>query len=220
MDSKLNLPLTHGDAHHEVHWTLSIFDSDEQRYVPATAARQLVALEVVVVLLNVVNVAIYLAEWSGVTTASVIIIFWSRFVMLGCTIGLGRDGNFNAALFRRQFSEKNHNRWANIGIVVNLFVCAIVRLWIQFLEDGQPYGAKTVWYVFYQASYLLPYGYFLLLDALRKSSHAFRIFVSPVGVLPKAPRPAFTPRACRSSPCRSAASSWTGATTPRSAATT
>lgn len=147
------------------------------RYVPS---RELAAYEWAIIVLNVVNVAIYLAQWSGVNTASVVVILFSRLIMLGCTIGLGRGGNFNSALFLRQFSAKNHNRWANIGIVVNLFVCAIVRLWVQFLEDGQPYGAKTVWYVFYQASYVLPYGYFLLLDALRKSSHAFRIFVVAV----------------------------------------
>lgn len=174
-DKQLNIPLTHGDVEHKWHWSLTPFDADEQRYVTSDP-QHISALEWFVVLLNVVNVFIYLYEWSGVTTAGVIVIVCSRVAMLGATILLAQN-NFNYSLLVRQFSSKNHNRWVNIGIVVNLFVVAIVRLWIQFLSDGQPYGAKTYVYIPYQASYLLPYGYFLLLDAFRRSSHAFRLFV-------------------------------------------
>lgn len=98
--------------------------------------------------------------------------------MIG-TILLCRQ-NWSQDLFLRQFSGFNHSRFANISIVVNLIVCAVVRLWIQFKDDGSPYSDKTWWYVPYQASYILPYGYFLLLDAVKQSSHAFRIFVVAV----------------------------------------
>lgn len=177
----LEEPLRHGDESvHVVHKYLTPYDADEQRYVPfEETGGRIRCLEWAIVALNVVNVLIYLIEWTGATVVGVIVIFFSRTIMLGCTVALCQ-GNWNQALFFRQFGRKNQNRFANIGIVINLLVCAIVRLWIQFLDDGTPYSDKTWWYIPYQISYILPYGYFLLLDALHKSSHAFRIFVVAV----------------------------------------
>ena len=72
-----------------------------------------------------------------------------------------------------------HRRSLQIIIVVNLFVIGFVRMWMRFTLpfDGSSASVavlKFTW-VIYSLLYVLPYGFFLLLDSLRCSSRAFRL---------------------------------------------
>lgn len=87
-EKTLNIPLTYGDDEvvHYGHRFLTPFDADAERYLTnRERGGRIRILEASIVALNVVNVGIYLGEWTGVTVSGVITILWSRVVMLACT---------------------------------------------------------------------------------------------------------------------------------------
>ena len=90
---------------------------------------------------------------------------------------LQRD-NLDGRVLRAQFRDAT-NWISNVLIVVNVVMIPLVRLWMRF-ETSWPGGGtrvafeKAAW-IAYSLLYPLPYGFFMLLGAFRRSSFAFRM---------------------------------------------
>ena len=134
-------------------------------------------LELLIVTLNVVNISLYFAGWSVGVDRYVGTIAVSRMVMAVAVWMLQRD-NLDGRVLRAQFRDAT-NWISNVLIIVNVIMIPVVRLWMRF-ETSWPGGAvqvafeKATWIV-YSLLYPLPYGFFMLLDAFRRSSFAFRM---------------------------------------------
>ena len=134
-------------------------------------------LELLVVVLNVVNISLYFISWSSGVDRYVGTIAVSRMIMAVAVWRLQRD-NLDGRVLRAQFRDAT-NWISNVLIVVNVVMIPLVRLWMRF-ETSWPGGGtrvafeKAAW-IAYSLLYPLPYGFFMLLDAFRRSSFAFRM---------------------------------------------
>ena len=134
-------------------------------------------LELFISTLMLANLSMYFATWNLGIDRVVGAIVVLRLLMLGLIVSLLRKNFDTRVLYEQFFHGTNYltNWLIAIDLVMVLSARLCMRLTTPFPGSPAEIGLLKATWVVYSLLYVVPYGFFLLIDGIKRSSRAFRI---------------------------------------------